>query len=401
MKIQGGCQIGTNTHVDSRPGDLQDSPKRLPAAQSEVDLSGENGFRGVRKAPEYAGAVKPPSPIVALRCGCGSVTPKETLRFAKHSGPAVEFPLSKKDAQALVGSNAVSPFHPSNPRVLVDPTELAPPTHPGDPGYWSELEKVVDMQLARRSGGSVEQLLGDRTPKLFQGYSLKEAAEAVHTDLPTEWPTKLLQQFLAEGAKCDPKVVPQLSQSDFVNTVVTSAGVLGMATAAVSPSAFACKWHEGRARPEEAVFAASKGELAGAPAELRAKINEMMLPNAESFTAYPEGAPRHPSWPAMHSAASISSVVLAVLFDLDPAQLTEARNMDYAVASFRTVAGVHFESDNIAGLKIGQMAIEAWLPDFLAQYAGADPDAVRAKIEKIRYDWDKHPPLLAPKPGQE
>lgn len=75
--------------------------------------------------------------------------------------------------------------------------------------------------------------------------------------------------------------------------------------------------------------------------------------------------------------------------------------MDYAVASFRTVAGVHFETDNIAGLKLGQMAIEAWLPDFLAQYAGADPEAVRAKIEKIRYDWDQHPPFAIPVTGQD
>lgn len=338
-------------------------------------------------------ATRQPSSILAVRAGTGAAAVRETIRFAKHDGPSVTFPLTDAQADALKQSNAVSPFTPTNARVLVHPTNLAPPTHPGDPGYFGELEKVVDAQLARRAGGSVEDLLPGRVPKLFAGYTLEQAAEAVHKDLPSDWPTALLKQFLAEGARFDSQVVPQMSQSDFVNTVVTSAGVLGMATAAVSPSAFACKWHAGRARPEEAVWALQEGTLAGAPQALQEKIASLELTRAENFTAYPEGSPRHPSWPAMHSAASISSMVLGVLLDLDEGQLQEARNMDYAVASFRTVAGVHFETDNLAGLEIGQQAIEAWLPDFLAQCAGADPDVIRAKIEKIRYDWSKHPEL--------
>lgn len=339
-------------------------------------------------------AVGQPSSILAIRAQA-SAPPriKETLRFAKYDGPPVQFPLSEADAAALASSNAVSPFLSSNPRVLVQPTDLTPPSHPGDPGYFAELEKVVDIQLARREGAGVEALLQDRVPKLFEGYSLEQAAVAVHKDLPSDWPTALLKQFLQEGARFDKSVVPQLSQNDFVNTIVTASGVLSMATAAVSPSAFACKWHEGRARPEEAIWAIHRGELAGAPQSLKDKIAALKLTKAEEATAYPEGAPRHPSWPAMHSAASISSMVLAVLLDLDETQLQEARNLDYAVATFRTAAGVHFETDNLAGLQIGQQAIEAWLPDFLAQCAGADPDVVRAKIEKVRYDWKAHPTL--------
>ena len=356
------------------------------------------GSRPVTAAPtEPLGGMRQPSSILAVRAGGAAKTTRETLRFGKHDGPSVSFPLTDDGAATLQRSNAVSPFTPSNPRVLVHPTDLTPPTHPGDPGYFAELEKVVDVQLARRAGCGVEAVLGDRVPKLFEGYSLEQAAAAVHKDLPTEWPTALLKQFLAEGARIDGTVVPQLSQADFVNSVVTAAGVLGMATAAVSPSAFACKWHAGRARPEEAVWAIHQGELAGVPPELKAKIDALELTSAEGFTAYPEGCPRHPSWPAMHSAASISSMVLAVLLDLDEAQLREAQNLDYAVATFRTAAGVHFETDNLAGLEIGQRAIEAWLPDFLAQCAGADPEVVRAKIERVRHDWSKHPELVVGK----
>ncbi|MFZ9887553.1 MAG: hypothetical protein ACO3JL_08625 [Myxococcota bacterium] len=344
--------------------------------------------------PPAENPVRGPSALVAVRLAdAGNVRTKETLRFAKHNGPEVRFPLSAEDAEALRNSNAVSPFLPTNPRVLVAPTDLTTPTHPGDPGYFAELERIVDMQLVRRSGNDVTAVLGDRVPKLFAGYSLDKAAEAVHADLPSEWPSALLKQFLSEGAKFDKSVVPQLSQADFVNTVVTTQGVLAMATAAVSPSAFACKWHEGRARPEEAIWAIHRGELAGVPESLKAKVAALNLDRPESATAYPEGSPRHPSWPAMHSAASISSTVLATLLDLSDEQLAEARNLDFAVASFRSVAGVHFESDNVAGLQIGQAAVEQWLPDFLAQCAGADPEVVRAKLAKVRYDWNEHPAM--------
>lgn len=381
--------------------DLFPLPEELEVgSKDEVRTNLENEEIGqglVPQAPNESGPVREPSAVVAVRGACKKKpVAKETIRFAKHDGPEVTFPLSSPNAAALKGSNAVSPFLPTNPRVLVQPEVLDPPTHPGDAGYWSELEKVVDIQIARAQGKTVADLLGDRTPKLFQGYSLDQAAEAVHRDLPADWPTALLEQLLTDGAKFDSSVVPHLSQDDFVNTIVTTVGVLGMATAAVSPSAFACKWHEGRARPEEAAWGVDQGELAGAPSKLKTKIRALGLQTPESFTAYPEGCPKHPSWPAMHSAASISSMVLAVLFDLNEDQLAETRNVDYAVSTFRTVAGVHFESDNIAGLKIGQKVMEEWLPDFLAQYAGADPDVVRAKIEKIRHDWDRHPPLKPP-----
>lgn len=365
----------------------------LPAFSDSARLRALGNENERQAPPAQDFGTREPSSILAIRSGAPSAAMRETIRFAKHDGPSVSFPLNEAQAESLRESNAVSPFTPTNPRVLVHPTNLTPPTHPGDTGYFAELEKVVDAQLARREGGKVEDILGDRVPKLFAGYTLEQAADAVHKDLPTDWPTALLKQFLAEGARFDSSVVPQMSQSDFVNTVVTAAGVLGMATAAVSPSAFACKWHAGRARPEEAVWAIHQGTLAGAPAELKEKIAALELTSAESFTAYPEGSPRHPSWPAMHSAASISSMVLGVLLDLDADQLQEARNMDYSVATFRTLAGVHFETDNLAGLEIGQQAIEAWLPDFLSQCAGADPDVVRAKMDKIRYDWSAHPEL--------
>ncbi len=75
--------------------------------------------------------------------------------------------------------------------------------------------------------------------------------------------------------------------------------------------------------------------------------------------------------------------------DLSPEQIAEARKLDYAVATFRSVAGVHYDSDNRAGLALGQEVIAKQLPEVLARF-GADPAAVRAKIEKVRHDWFKY-----------
>ncbi|MEO0814589.1 MAG: hypothetical protein AAFY60_17140, partial [Myxococcota bacterium] len=273
-------------------------------------------------------------------------------------------------------------------RVVVAPEMFSMrPTHPGDPGFWREFEEIVDFQLARRKGGCASDHFD--TPKLFEGFSTEEAAQAVRADWPDHFPTELAKQFLSEGARVDPKIIPQHSQDDFVNGPVMLARLTGWAVSEVSPSAFAAKWSEGRARPEGVAWAVHTGELM-APARIREKVARLELQSPESFTAYSEGCPRHPSWPAMHSAASTASLYLAVVLDLDASQVAEARRLDYAVAASRSLAGVHYDSDNRAGLALGQEVVAKSLPEFLAREFGADPDAVRAKIAALRYDWVNH-----------
>ena len=95
----------------------------------------------------------------------------------------------------------------------------------------------------------------------------------------------------------------------------------------------------------------------------------------------------------MHSAASSASLYLAVLLDLTDAQLKEAQGLDCAVASFRTLAGVHYETDNMAGLSIGQEVIRRELPGYLQANYGSDPDVVAARINSViaAHDWRKAP----------
>ena len=68
-------------------------------------------------------------------------------------------------------------------------------------------------------------------------------------------------------------------------------------------------------------------------------------------------------------------------------QYCEALRVDYAVAFARSCAGVHYPSDNYAGLNLGQTLMAEKLPEHLASRYGSDPEKVRAKIDSLRFDW--------------
>lgn len=125
------------------------------------------------------------------------------------------------------------------------------------------------------------------------------------------------------------------------------------------------------------------------PTSIAEKVSMLSIDSPFDFTAYEEGAPFHPSWPAMHSAASSASLWLAVVTNLTPAQLAQARLTDYAVAYARTVAGVHYPYDNVGGLNMGQEIIARNLPGYLNKQYGSDMEKVRAKLERYRFDWSE------------
>jgi len=384
MKVTGTTlsQIRSGSNVLAKPSEAAKSQKTgtnvvaNPAAtQPAAYVSGQASSTVTNKAPKL-------SPI-SVRIQPNNETNTDNFRFSKHSGPAIKFPLTPSQAKALKNTDAVSPFLENDKRVVVRPTFLPLPTHPGDAGFWKEFEEVVDFQLARKNGDKPDKVMD--LPKLFESYSMEEAAQAVRADFPSHWPTALTQQLLGEGAKIDSKIIPQKSNDDFVDGPVLLARIIGWAVSEVSPSAFACKWSQGRARPESVAWAVQNGELE-APQYIKDKVAQLEMTRPEDFTAYEEGCPKHPSWPAMHSAASSASLYLAVLLDLTPEQIAETRRLDYSVATFRSLAGVHYDTDNRAGLALGQEVIAKQLPEVLKRF-GADPEAVRAKIEKVRHDW--------------
>lgn len=372
--------------------------------QSDVRIPWEDNIQGEKSignqtAPSATNSVS----VLGLQIQSMQEDQVSSLTFAKHNGPPVDFPLDAQEVEALKTTNAVSPILTTDPRVVVTPEDMftemgiPEPTFPGDEGFWDEFEAIIDFQAKRKDSTVGPEQFFD-LPTIFEGKTMEEAAQAVRADFPSHFPSLLVQQFLQEGAKVDPEVIPQTG-SDFVRGPVLLSQLIGWSVSKVSPSAFAAKWNQGRPRPESVAWAVQQGELE-APPHIREKIEAMGLTKPEDFTAYQEGCPRHPSWPAMHSAASSSSLYLAVVMDLSPEQIAEARKLDYAVATSRSLAGVHYESDNLAGLALGEEVVARELPDFLAQFASSPEEAeqirasTKAKIARIRegHNWLTYEP---------
>ncbi len=221
----------------------------------------------------------------------------------------------------------------------------------------------------------------------------------------------MIESFITseDGIKLDYDVLPFRCRDDFIGTNVRLAGLntwsitskfglnLGricilfeyhaltfclLVRTAVAPINFAAKWYAGQMRPEEMAWKIASGEIPkeDVPDDIYEMISDMQLQNGTSFTQYPEGSPLHPSWPAMHSAASSASLWLAVVADLTPEQYCQVLRTDFAVAYARTLAGVHYPNDNIAGLNMGQAVIAHELAGHLAKTYGADEAAANCTI---------------------
>jgi hypothetical protein len=94
----------------------------------------------------------------------------------------------------------------------------------------------------------------------------------------------------------------------------------------------------------------------------------------------------------MHSAGSTLIIWMSALYKLEPEEYRQALLMDYGVAYARTVAGVHYPQDNIAGLNIGQRIIREQLPKFMKDNYGYDYAEVENIVEALSFDWNDFDP---------
>ena len=201
---------------------------------------------------------------------------------------------------------------------------------------------------------------------------------------------EFIKSLMANGVKVDGSIIPMGCKIEFLRGIVMLAELNTWAWGTAGPPNFGLKYHVGRARPEEVVFLISEGNLTaadGVPEDILVDIPLKSLKKMTDFTAYPEGCPMHPSWPAMHSAASSASLWLATVLNLTPEQWCQAKLVDYGVAYARTIAGVHFRGDNIAGLNLGQEIIAAKLPEYLSSRYGSNLTVVQQKVDSLRFDW--------------
>jgi hypothetical protein len=255
--------------------------------------------------------------------------------------------------------------------------------------------EVLEIQEARISGTVTPADLMV-FPDIWTGKSLDDVVDAVHDEYPASHHVELMKTFFGQGLELDYNILPFRSNRDFIGLEVRMADLVTWAFAAVAPTNFLMKWSVGRPRPEEIAIQITDDditELDGVPAGVVIAVKAMGLTRAENFTHYDEGCPLHPSWPAMHSASSAASLWLAVVADLTPDQYCQVLRTDYAVSFARTVAGVHYTTDNIAGLNLGQKILADKLAAHLAEKYGADPQVVQQKINSLTFDWNTFNPV--------
>jgi PAP2 superfamily len=278
-----------------------------------------------------------------------------------------------------------------------------PPSHPSqDPNdlFWNEFREIMTIQiLRRRSNNNVinnshHHDINARAimplPNMWKNFTLQQIADAVHDPFLGLHHIELMRYLLADGATVNRDMVPSPSHIDFVRGIVMLCELNTYAIRTVAPFSFGIKWWIGRARPEEVAWLIANGTLGsnmGVPRDIVQSIHSMRLDSPTSFTAFPEGSPCHPSWPAMHSAASSASLWLAVVLNLNEAQYCEVKKVDYAIAYARTVAGVHYPSDNLAGLELGQEIMARYLPKYLSETYGSDEKNVQDLVNERRFKW--------------
>lgn len=288
--------------------------------------------------------------------------------------------------------------------------------YPNDDGYWNELGHVVDMQIARRNKADPSKIIlginlhnnGDRVgggggnwlPELWNGWSLDQIADAVRGEYPVLHQQNCLESFWKsnDGIDLYKEGKPFRSVVDFVGKQVRLADINTWTFHQVAPVNFMLKWHVGMPRPEEVAWLIATNELTteqdNVPDEIVSKIKRMRLKGAYDFTRYKtSGCPSHPSWPAMHSAGSTLSLWLPSVAKLSVEQYCEALRVDYGVAYGRTVAGVHYQQDNLAGLNIGQHLIKECLPNYLRKKFGYDESTIRSRLHALSFDWKTFDPV--------
>lgn len=161
----------------------------------------------------------------------------------------------------------------------------------------------------------------------------KGLANVVHMDSPNDMP-KMVLKWLTHPAYQQNQNVKEWTP-DYINFLETIPDMEAKIAISVKESldkAFEMKYFFGVARPEE--------------------VAEALLKVEKNMTAYPEGSPNHPSFPAGHASAAAGGVV--PIIDNFPSlysfQLRRILDTAYSWAMFRSFAGVHHAYDNILGL---------------------------------------------------
>ncbi len=164
-------------------------------------------------------------------------------------------------------------------------------------------------------------------------------ADVVHMDMPTQMPEAVFRWLLSEGANIKDK---DGKYKYFLKTVPNTLEYIADGVNLALEKGFRVKYFFGVARPEEVL--------------------------GYNMTAYPEGCPGHPSFPAGHGSAAGGGVKRIInVFELTQEQLEVVLTTAYLWSQFRSFAGVHYAEDNVLGLIVGSLGAY-FKPSELAKY---------------------------------
>ena len=261
------------------------------------------------------------------------------MRFQKGSTTSLEYPLT-----AVPANNGSSRL--VNP-MIGNPRGLKAPLMPGELGFDAELHEVLEVRLDVTNGRYPADFMARHHPRADfdpmvmpeplarKGLSIDDPqglANVVHMDSPIDMPLAVLMWLVGQT---DVRLKESVSDHvDFLGAVPYVIENLADAVKRNLIRAFEAKFYFGRPRPEEVLEADT--------AILFSK-----------FTAYPEGAPCHPAYPAGHGAAAAAVKVFDKMFHLLPWHKRVIYDCAYHWSQYRTLAGVHYATDNLAGLEVG------------------------------------------------
>ena len=231
-----------------------------------------------------------------------------------------------------------------------NPHGLDAPVYPGDKGFDDILSEVLEVRMQVLRGKWPADFLKKHHPRddfdpnripvplrRFVGDELNpdEATRSVVGDHPLSLPLNILGWLLEQGPES--KRVDLGHVMFFENQFLVPENVSD-ASKRVATKALEAKYHFGLARPEE--------------------VLRMM---GSLLTASIQGCPCHPSYPALHAAASSAAGQLDKEYYLKDEWLREIFDSLYHHSMYRTFGAFHYTQDNIAGLKLGGLWTAYWM----------------------------------------
>ncbi len=226
-----------------------------------------------------------------------------------------------------------------------NPHGLPAPSMPGDQAFEDDLVEVLMVRMLVIGNQMPLDFFAKhhpragydpaKVPEPFRAAGVKYRAanlvSAVHKDNPVDIGIICWRYLVATGATLRN---PEGPHNNFLNRVPDTQAAIAENARDALRRAFEVKYYYGRPRPEEACARLGFGQ---------------------NITGYQEGCPNHPAYPAGHASAAGAACVLFDWFNVTDTQRDAVFDACYVWAMARTMAGVHYSSDNLAGLALGGM----------------------------------------------